>query len=421
MNNNLLNQYPNSNSKMKSITILSPQPLASKTLTGLEIRIKEIKKWFLRRGLKVYLLDSFDEKVIRHSNVVYTPISTNSLSVGHQCISENRYNKPLVIDLYTPILLEKEASFSYFNPLHQYIRFKKQSMVKKMVKYGAHFLLANHRQQNYWLNFIKNCGIDAKTNDFSVIPTGAPRIKVDFLPFLQRKTILWFGGIYPWMNPWPLVDAFSRLAPDYPDWKLRILGGFQLKTGYKVIYRNIIEKAKLLIPGRQLEVIPWQKHKELPNYLKDVAFAVHLPHNSQEDYYAHRVRLLTLLNAGIPIMTSGDDVISDLLIGNKAGIRMSSDFKNIITVLDKTLSNTNRINKLAESTRKVEGYFIKTQTKQDTLLQFMNKLYSIWLFINNSFQFLKSVKCIVVIFCSCFSSFSIILFVEWANCFGNFS
>jgi len=360
---------------MKSITILSPQPLASKTLTGLEIRIKEIKKWFLRRGFKVYLLDSFDEKVIGHSNVVYTPVSTNSLSVGHQFISENRCNKPLVIDLYTPILLEKEASFSHFNPLHQYIRFKKQSLVKKMVKYGAHFLLANHRQQNYWLNFIKSYGVNAKTNDFSVIPTGAPRIKVDLLPFLQRKAILWFGGIYPWMNPWPLIDAFSKLAQDYPDWKLRVLGGFQPKTGYGIIYRDIIQRAKRLLPESQLEVIPWQKPKELPKYLKDVAFAVHLPHNSLEDYYAHRVRLLTLLNAGIPIMTSGQDTISDLLIEKKAGIRISNDFKDIIVALDKTLSITKRISsKRTQNTQKVGEYFIKTQTKQDALLQFINKL-----------------------------------------------
>ena len=103
------------------------------------------------------------------------------------------------------------------------------------------------------------------------------------------------------------------------------MGGFHPDTGYKDIYRKVESLSKEKISSYQLEFIPWQPENNLGKYFKDAAFAVHLAKSTPEDYYAHRVRLLTLLSAGTPVLTSGKDVISDLAARLGAALRTKLD------------------------------------------------------------------------------------------------
>lgn len=295
---------------MKKIALISPDSTNSVLESGISIRLQGLSKWLKEHNFKPIIVYEINNKVLESSKLFYALISTKENSNSHKLLKKLKPDQRLIIDLYTPLFLEKEAGFSVLNPSHLLQRQKNKMLVKKMLARGDHFIVANRRQKKYWLNIADESKVNINDKDISVIFTGAPKINVKKLPITRRKVILWFGGIYPWLDLKPLIEAFSQIAPKYPRWKLRILGGFHPKTGYIKLYDDFVNLAQKKINENQIEIIPWQKLSDIGRYLSDVAFAVHLVKNMSEDFYAHRVRLLTLTDAGIPFMTNGRDIIS---------------------------------------------------------------------------------------------------------------
>lgn len=357
---------------MKSLIFLSPRAGGGSIQTGLEIRIDQLMSWFKMIGFKTKLTNVINKKNIEKTNLIYLPISTNSESAGYQLI-ENNPGNPILIDLYTPVLLEKEASYSFFNPFHQIVRRKKLNVVTKMLKSGSHFIVANRRQRNYWLKAANDLGVKIIKDDISVIPTSVPKITCIRESLPNQKTIVWFGGIYPWMNPFPLIDAFSKIASRYPDWKLRFLGGFQPKSSYDTIFNDVVRLSKQSIPGTQVEFIPWQKSANIGNYLSDVAFSVYLAKPVKNDYYAHGSRFLSLLKIGIPYLLNSNDLISDLMIRYKAAEKISDHSKDISKPLIKLMSNSRKLKMMSVNAPIIENIYRRDELETKNLDEFLRQ------------------------------------------------
>ena len=324
-------------------------------ISGISIRETQVRRWLKSQNFKgEYLLVSTKQESVYFKKLVSLPAATK-----------------LIVDLYTPILLEKELTLSKWKPQDWLIRLRNKQMVKQFLKRGNHFLVANHRQREYWIKGSRNLGVSLRKEDISVLPTGGgngTKNKKQKTKNERRKVILWFGGIYPWMNPLPLVEAFSRICREYPKWKLRFLGGFHPDTGYKDLYQKVESMAKSKIPSDQLEFIPWQSEQNLTKFFLDAAVAIHLTKSSLEDYYAHRVRLLTLLEAGIPIITGGKDIVSDLITAHQAGIRARSQ-EELATILSRIMANPKILDKWKLSTKKIQNIFLR---KEHDLVEWQN-------------------------------------------------
>ncbi|KKU12018.1 MAG: hypothetical protein UX17_C0060G0005 [Parcubacteria group bacterium GW2011_GWC2_45_7] len=327
--------------------------------SGISIRESQVKKWLIQRGFRgEYLL-----------------VSTKSESVYYNKLQTLSPETRLIVDLYTPILLEKELTLSKWKPLDWLTRLRNKEMVRKFLRRGNHFLVANHRQREYWVKMSKQLGVSVNSQRISVFPTGSSLI-INHQPLTihNRRVVLWFGGIYPWMDPLPLIEAFGKIAPKFPDWKLRFLGGWHPETGYKGIYRKLEELARQKIPKHQLEFVPWQVERNLSKYFKDAAFAVHLAKPTCEDYYAHRVRLLTLFSAGIPVLTSGRDIISELAVRLGAAARTELDRDNVEKDLISLINSVKQLDKMRKIGLKIEQTFLKQET--DIRLDDLNHLIS---------------------------------------------
>lgn len=356
---------------MKKIIFFKENILVDGISSGISIRLKEIDKWFCEKGHKTKFTENTSRQVFSERGFFYTLISTHENSLGSKVIKNIPGDKKLIIDLYTPILLEKKINLSKFNIRHLLILKSKENVVKTFLKRGNHFLVANSRQKKYWMGIFRKMNIKIKSSDISVIPTGSPLMAREKLPFEKRKIILWFGGVYPWLNPNPLIDAFSQIALLNPTFKLRILGGLHNKTGYSSLFQKVLRRAEKKIATGQLELINWQEFIMLHHFLKDVYFAVHIPKHSAEDYYAHRVRLLTLLNDKIPIVTAGNDLISALLLKNKAGVRVKEDAESFKKILNLLIQNPSKVKKYSASAGKIETLFIRKELQDKNLLTFL--------------------------------------------------
>ena len=346
---------------MKKILFLSPVPLDNEP-SGISIRINELKSRFEDIGVRDKIADRYNGEA---ADYLYLMVSTKEDSVAFEVASRGG-KIPLIVDLYTPVFLEKDLSFNIFSPYDWIVRFQKKQVVKRIIQSGDHFFVANRRQKDYWLKTTRELKIKIKRNDISVIPTGAPKFNVRKLPFLQRHVILWFGGMYPWMNPSLLIEAFSKIAYKYPTWELRILGGFHPKTGYQLLYQKIIEEAQKTLSKNSLEIVPWQESEKLPDFLKDVAFAVHLPKNTREDYYSHRVRLLTLLNSKIPVITSGRDTISDLIVKYQGGTRVVANPQDLGKKMEKLINTPGLLLSWMENTTKIQDAYLNSESEIKT-------------------------------------------------------
>ncbi len=316
---------------------------------GIPIRENQVRDLLTRKGFKgEYLLVSTKQESVYYKRLVSLPADIR-----------------LIVDLYTPILLEKELTLSKWKPQDWLTRLRNKEMVRKFLRRGNHFLVANRRQKEYWLETSKQLGAPIIEIDISVFPTGSSSniVRRPDTRHQTLNTILWFGGIYPWMDPYPLAEAFGKLAPKFPGWKLRFLGGWHPDTGYRGIYRKLEEFSRKIIPKNQLEFIPWQTEKNLNEYFNDAAFAVHLAKPTLEDYCAHRVRLLTLLDAGIGVLTSGRDIISDILVKSKAGMRIRR--RDTERILIRAMNEPELRQKWSQNALKIEKIFVKQELDVD--------------------------------------------------------
>lgn len=330
---------------------LFPQ-LDSKTdlQSGISIRIIAVKSYLESQG--------FDIRTNGPSDFTYSLVSTKRESEFYQ-LALNKQSSKLVLDLYTPIFLEKLTYLKAWHPWDWLTSQRIKEVVRTMLKLSDYFLVANKRQKDYWYKASKKLGVPMSKAKIYVMPTPAEGKVKALISDKHKKIILWFGGIYPWLDPLPLVDAFSKMSHKYPKWKLRILGGLHPDTGYQKHYLQVIKLARFKIKNNQLEIIPWQSNKNLSKYLKDVAFAVHISKNTPEDYFAHRVRLLTLTNMGIPVITSGRDLISDLIVKHDAGVKANN--KNLLEKIELALRSKTEKLAWSKNAYKIQDVYLKSQ------------------------------------------------------------
>ena len=100
-------------------------------LSGINIRGKPSQGWLEKRGF----------------NGEYLLVSTKSDSVYSKKLAELKPSQKLIVDLYTPIFSGKRIDFVQMETAGLVNAVSEKEMVKKFLKRGNHFLVANHRQK----------------------------------------------------------------------------------------------------------------------------------------------------------------------------------------------------------------------------------------------------------------------------------
>ncbi|HXV98068.1 MAG TPA: glycosyltransferase, partial [Anaerolineae bacterium] len=242
--------------------------------------------------------------------------------------------KPLVVDMYIPFMLEDlqkyaDRSLTDRNIFHRASRGAHTLQIR-----SADFIIcASEKQKDFWLGWLSALG---RVNPYTVHDDPTLAKLIDVVPFglphdapVHRqqvvkgvyksinpadKVILWGGGIWNWLDPYTLIKAMASISAAHPDIKLLFMGVKSPNSGsakMEAAAKAIKLSQELGLYDRQVFFNDWAAYQERENYLLEADIGASLHLNHIETRFSFRTRFLDYIWAGLPILTTAGDIISD--------------------------------------------------------------------------------------------------------------
>jgi glycosyltransferase involved in cell wall biosynthesis len=201
---------------------------------------------------------------------------------------------------------------------------------------GDFYICASERQRDFWLGaLLANQRINTCT--YAQDPT--LRALVDVVPFgippnppqKQRqvlkgirpgigpddKVLFWNGGLWQWLDPFTLLDALVLVLDSRDDVKLYFAAGrhFDAYTVPEMpIYDHVVERCRALgLLDSHVFFGDWIPYDERADYLLEADLGVSIHHATLESRFASRARIMDCLWAGLPVLSTSGDPLSEML------------------------------------------------------------------------------------------------------------
>jgi glycosyltransferase involved in cell wall biosynthesis len=241
---------------------------------------------------------------------------------------------PIVVDVYAPWLLENLVWHDQDDWKNWFPAYEKMFEVQMgLLKAGDYFICASERQWDYWLGMLHAA---RRINPFTfrhdhslqnlidVVPYGLPEedprpnypVLKGVHPAISRedKVILWSGGMWEWLDPLTLIQAISRLSPQHPEVKLYFMGTRHPNpavVGMQMAEMAIALSQELDLFDRHVFFGDWVPYQERVNYLMEADLCVISHPEHIETRFSFRTRMLDCIWAGIPLVITQGDEMSD--------------------------------------------------------------------------------------------------------------
>lgn len=273
-------------------------------------------------------------------------------------------DKPVVADVYDPVHLEQLEQARDLGDRERRRAVVVATAVLNEQLLRADFLIcASEKQRDFWLGQLSALGrintvaYDADETLRALIDV-APFGLEDSIPSATRRAVkgviagiepndqvvLWGGGIYNWFDPLSLIRAMDLLRHRRPRAKLLFLG---LAHPNALVPRmRMATQAQELadslgLTGRSVFFnYGWVDYADRHHYLleADVGVSTHLDH--VETAYSFRTRMLDYLWAGLPIVCTTGDSLSELVERRSLGLTVPpGDPLAIADALDRLLGD----------------------------------------------------------------------------------
>jgi GT2 family glycosyltransferase len=239
----------------------------------------------------------------------------------------------LVVDLYDPIVLEN---------LHYYLKepLKNQevmnnqavSVTNALARVGDFFICGNERQRDYWIGLLtanqrvnpRNFAEDSSLRRLiDVVGVGLPDREPRPHPLLRglhpaippnARLVLWGGGIWNWLDPLTLVQAWPEVLKGHPEARLIFLG--TRHPNPQVPVHEMAEKTQRLAAevgekDKTILFFEWLSYDDREALLCEADIGVTLHPVHLETRYSIRTRVLDYIWARLPILITEGDVTSE--------------------------------------------------------------------------------------------------------------
>ncbi|MDQ2754072.1 MAG: glycosyltransferase [Actinomycetota bacterium] len=251
---------------------------------------------------------------------------------------------PLVLDIYIPTHLENLEPGGATEAEHCAAVRRQTEIINADLDRGDFFLCASERQRDFWLGSLAARG---RINPLTYNEDAQLRRLIDVVAFglpdqppqrhgpglrqvipgigADDPVVLWGGGVYNWFDPLSLVRAIDRLRATRPTIRLVFLG--MRNPNPHIAEMRMASDLRALSDRLDLTSRHvffnegWVPYDDRANYLldADVAVSTHLDHI--ETRFSFRTRVLDYLWAGLPMVLTGGDALTDLVV--EAGLGLS--------------------------------------------------------------------------------------------------
>lgn len=271
-------------------------------------------------------------------------------------------SRMLVFDLYNPSFFENlvDHANDVGGDKEYHLQFG-MDLVRDLLAIGDFFICANERQRDFWLGWLAALGrlnhlgyhVDPSFRTLiDVVPFGVPgepprhtaRVLKGVYPGIDQddRVVLWNGGMWQWLDPVICVEAVQRLASNRPDIKLFFLGTGEISAlpARMLAARRARELCdEYGLTGRQVFFNErWVAYDQRQNYLleADLGLLAHRPHI--ETRFSNRTRLLDCVWAGLPMVTTRGDALSDWVERYELGRCVEHDAEQIARAILEVLA-----------------------------------------------------------------------------------
>jgi glycosyltransferase involved in cell wall biosynthesis len=251
--------------------------------------------------------------------------------------------KPAIVDLYDPFELEKLAQSAAIDPrFHEQIDIESAHELQLASSLGDFFICASERQRDFWLGVLLDGG---RLNTLTYNQDPTVRALIDVVPFgipdippqkqqnrlkgihpgigPEDKLLLWNGGLWQWFDPLTLIEAMAQVARIRSDVRLYFAAGrhFDLDTVPEMpIYAQVIDRCRdLELLDRHVFFGDWIPYDERGDYLVEADLGVSIHQAGLESRFSSRTRLLDCIWAGLPVIATAGDPLSDIVAEHQLG------------------------------------------------------------------------------------------------------
>jgi GT2 family glycosyltransferase/SAM-dependent methyltransferase len=246
----------------------------------------------------------------------------------------------LVADLYDPWLFENIELHTGEVDGDAILR-GDAAVLSQIIDESDFFVCASERQRDYWMGMLSarqrltqaQYATDPSLRHLiDVVPFGLPdreperraRVLKGVHPGIAAddKLVLWGGGAWDWFDPLTLVEAWPSVVEQVPDARLWFLGMHLTTDNVKhmrVAHQATVRAGELGLTGSSVFFGDWVPYDLRESYLLEADLGVTVARDLAETRLSFRTRVLDYLWAGLPVVTTEGDVLSDLVRNEQLG------------------------------------------------------------------------------------------------------
>jgi glycosyltransferase involved in cell wall biosynthesis len=266
-------------------------------------------------------------------------VVVQALPSPRQLIAAVHHAGRLVVDLIAPLALElAEVEADRAARRRAAVRWRSREMVAHIAAADL-VLCGNERLRDLALGAGMAAGLLAShaavplQERFAVVPQGIdaepPRrhgspLRREGIGGDGDRIAVWAGGLWSWLDPLTAIKAVERLRPARPDLKLAFVGLEHPDPVQRRSHEHVLAEAVTYARDRALEDAVafrprWLSREEYVDHLLDADVGVSLHGPTLEGRFGTRTRVLDYLYAGLPVICTRGDAMSDLVAATGVG------------------------------------------------------------------------------------------------------
>jgi glycosyltransferase involved in cell wall biosynthesis len=261
--------------------------------------------------------------------------------VLHQLPFLKAVPKPMIVDIYGPLMLENlENYFTFPSQDRHRLHDTTLAVLCEQLAVGDFFICASERQRDFWLGMLAALN---RVNPRTYAQDCSLYRLVDIVPFglasdppkrtrkvlkgvypgisAEDKVILWGSGIWDWFDPLTLIEAVGRVSRARSDVKLFFMSkghpNPELNGALRLaMYARAVQLSKDLGLYNRFVFFnqDWVPYAERANYLLEADIGASTHYDYVETLFSFRTRLLDYIWAELPMLVSAGDSMGEEVV-----------------------------------------------------------------------------------------------------------